>query len=50
MLRVAQRRLAVHAGAPLARETYAWSAPEQVSKMTRHFARVTGVTLVLPEP
>jgi len=50
MLRVAQRRLAVHAGTPLARETYAWSAPEQVAKMTRHFARVTGVTLVLPEP
>src|SRR5262249_18053830 len=30
MLRVAQRRLAARAGTPLARETYAWSAPEQV--------------------
>jgi len=50
MLHVAQRRLAVRAGTPLARETYAWSAPEQVAKMTRHFERVTGVTLLLPAP
>jgi aminoglycoside phosphotransferase (APT) family kinase protein len=47
MLHVAQRRLAVRAGTPLARETYAWSASEQVAKMTRHFKRVTGVTLLL---
>jgi len=44
------RRLAARAGTPLARETYAWSAPVQVLKMTRHFERVTGVTLGLPEP
>ena len=50
MLHVAQRRLAVRAGITLARETYAWSAPEQVAKMSRHFERVTGVTLVLPVP
>jgi len=50
MLHVAQRRLAVRAGTTLVRETYAWSAPEQVVKMTRHFERVTGVTLVLPAP
>src|SRR5262249_26880286 len=50
MLHVAQRRLAVRAGTTLARETYAWSAPEQVAKMTRHFERVTGVALVLPVP
>jgi len=50
MLHVAQRRLAVRAGTILARETYAWSAPEQVAKMTRHFERMTGVTLILPEP
>jgi hypothetical protein len=50
MLHVAQRWLAVRAGTPLARETYAWSAPEQVAKMTRHFERVTGVMLLLPEP
>ena len=50
MLHVAQRRLAVRAGTPLARETYAWSAPEQVAQMTRHFERVTGVKLVLPVP
>jgi hypothetical protein len=49
MLHVAQR-LAVRAGTPLARATYAWSAPEQVAKMTRHFERVIGVTLSLPEP
>ena len=49
MLHVAQRRLAVRAGTPLARATYAWSAPAQVAKMTRHFERVTGVTLLLPE-
>ena len=50
MLHVAQRRLAVRAGTTLARETYAWDAPEQVAKMTRHFERLTGVPLVLPEP
>jgi aminoglycoside phosphotransferase (APT) family kinase protein len=50
MLRVAQRRLAVRAGTPPPRETYAWSAPEQVSRMTRHFERVTSVPLVLPGP
>jgi aminoglycoside phosphotransferase (APT) family kinase protein len=50
MLHVAQRRLAVRAGTSLARETYAWSAPEQVAKMTRHFEHVTGVTLLLPAP
>jgi aminoglycoside phosphotransferase (APT) family kinase protein len=48
LLHVAQRRLAVRAGTTLARETYAWSAPEQVAKMTRHFEHVTGVTLLLP--
>ena len=50
VLHVAQRRLAVHVGTALARETYAWSAPEQVAKMSRHFERITGVTLVLPPP
>ena len=50
MLHVAQRRLAVRAGTTLARETYAWSAPAQVAKMTRHFEHVTGVTLFLPAP
>ena len=50
MLHVAQRRLAVRAGPTPARETYAWSAPEQVAKMTRHFEHVTGVTLLLPAP
>jgi hypothetical protein len=49
MLRVAQRRLAARAGTPLAHKTYAWSAPEQVSRMTSHFERVTGISLVLPE-
>jgi hypothetical protein len=47
MLHVAPKRRAVRAGTPLARETYAWSAPEQVAKMTRHFERVTGVTILL---
>ena|SRR5437868_3653690 len=50
VLHVAQRRLAVRVGTALARETYAWSAPEQVAKMSRHFERITGVTLVLPPP
>jgi len=50
MLHVAQRRLAVRVSTTLARETYAWSAPEQVAKMRRHFERITGVTLVLPPP
>jgi hypothetical protein len=50
MLHVAQRRLAVRAGTTLARDTYAWNAPEQVAKMTRHFEYVTGVTLLLPAP
>jgi aminoglycoside phosphotransferase (APT) family kinase protein len=50
MLHVAQWRLAVRAGTTLVRETYAWSAPEQVAKMTRHFEYVTGVTLLLPAP
>ena len=47
MLHVAPQRRAVRAGTPLARETSAWSAPEQVAKMTRHFERVTGVTILL---
>ena len=50
VLHVAQRRRAVRVGTALARETYAWSAPEQVAKMSRHFERITGVTLVLPPP
>jgi aminoglycoside phosphotransferase (APT) family kinase protein len=50
MLHVAQRRLVVRAGTPLAHATYAWSAPAQVAQMTRHFECVTGVTLVLPAP
>ena len=50
MLHVAQRRLAARAGTTLARETYAWGAPEQVLRMTGHFERVTGVRLGLPEP
>ena len=50
LLHVAQRRLTVRAGTTLARATYAWSAPEQVAKLSRHFERIAGVALVLPPP